>query len=68
MSTSDAKKNPPRPPSTSLLAFDTHRPAENSSFNRRLKFTVEAYNEEGTKIGEGLHERAVIDISRFSGE
>ncbi len=33
---------------------------------RRLKFTVEAYNEEGTKIGEGLHERAVIDISRFS--
>ena len=33
---------------------------------RRLKFTVEAYNEEGTKIGEGLHERAVIDINRFS--
>ncbi len=33
---------------------------------RRLTFTVEAYNEEGTKIGEGRHERAVIDISRFS--
>lgn len=33
---------------------------------RRLKFTVEVYNEDATKIGEGLHERAVIDISRFS--
>ncbi len=33
---------------------------------RRLKFTVEAYNEDATKIGEGLHERAVIDINRFS--
>lgn len=35
---------------------------------RRLKFTVEAHNEDGTKIGEGIHERAVIDISRFSGQ
>ncbi len=34
---------------------------------RRLKFTVEAYKEDGTKIGGGRHERAVIDISRFSG-
>ena len=35
---------------------------------RRLLFTVEAFNEDGTKIGEGKHERAVIDISRFSGQ
>ena len=35
---------------------------------RRLKFTVEAYNEDGTKIGEGLHERAVISIDRFAGK
>ena len=34
---------------------------------RRLTFAVEAYNEDATKIGEGRHERAVIDISRFSG-
>lgn len=35
---------------------------------RRLKFTVEAYNEDGTKIGEGIHERAVISIDRFAGK
>ncbi len=35
---------------------------------RRLKFTVEVHNEDGTRIGEGIHERAVIDISRFSGQ
>ena len=35
---------------------------------RRLLFTVEAFNEDGTKIGEGKHERAVIDISRFAGK
>ena len=35
---------------------------------RRLLFTVEAFNEDGTKIGEGRHERAVIDIGRFSGQ
>ena len=34
---------------------------------RRLKFTVEAYNEDGTKIGEGIHERAVISIDQFAG-
>ncbi len=33
---------------------------------RRLKFTVKAYNEDGTKIGEGTHERAVISIDRFA--
>ena len=34
---------------------------------RRDVFDVECWNEDGVKIGEGLHERAVIDISRFSG-
>ncbi len=35
---------------------------------RRLFFDVEAYNEDGTKIGEGIHERAVVSISRFAGK
>jgi len=35
---------------------------------RRLLFTVEAFNEDGTKIGDGSHERAVVDISRFAGQ
>jgi predicted thioesterase len=26
---------------------------------------VESYNETGTKIGEGVHERRVIDIEKF---
>ena len=33
---------------------------------RRLKFDVECWNEGGVKIGEGIHERAVIDIARFA--
>lgn len=32
---------------------------------RRLVFAVEAYNEK-EKIGEGTHERAVINIDRFT--
>ncbi len=32
---------------------------------RRLVFAVEAYNEK-EKIGEGTHERVVIDIERFT--
>ena len=35
---------------------------------RRLLFTVEAFNADGTKIGEGKHQRAVVDISRFAGK
>src|SRR5438067_106816 len=35
---------------------------------RRLSFTVEAFNEDGTKVGDGTHERAVVDISRFAGQ
>ncbi len=34
---------------------------------RRYLFEVEAFNEEGKKMGEGTHERAVIDMARFSG-
>ena len=34
---------------------------------RRCTFDVEVHNEDGTKIGEGEHERAVIDIARFAG-
>ena len=35
---------------------------------RRLLFAVEAFNEDGTKVGDGTHERAVVDISRFAGQ
>ena len=35
---------------------------------RRYVFDVECSNQDGVKIGEGLHERAVIDISRFAGQ
>jgi predicted thioesterase len=34
---------------------------------RRLLFDVEVTNEDGAKIGEGIHERALIDIKRFAG-
>jgi len=34
---------------------------------RRLLFTVEAFNEDGTKIGDGTHERAVVNIDKFAG-
>ena len=34
---------------------------------RKYTFDVECTNEDGVKIGEGIHERAVIDISRFAG-
>ena len=34
---------------------------------RRYLFDVECWNEGGIKIGEGIHERALIDIARFAG-
>ena len=34
---------------------------------RRYTFGVEVTNEDGVKIGEGIHERALIDIARFAG-
>jgi fluoroacetyl-CoA thioesterase len=33
---------------------------------RRYKFDVEVHSEDGVKIGEGIHERALIDIARFT--
>ena len=33
---------------------------------RGYTFDVEVTNEDGVKIGEGIHERALIDISRFA--
>ncbi len=33
---------------------------------RRYVFDVEVINEDGVKIGEGVHERALIDIDRFA--
>lgn len=32
----------------------------------RCVFDVEVRNEDGVRIGEGMHERALIDISRFT--
>jgi len=32
---------------------------------RRITFTVEAYNEK-EKIGEGTHERAIINVKKFT--
>lgn len=34
---------------------------------RRLRFEFVVDNEDGVKIGEGIHERALIDINRFAG-
>ena len=34
-------------------------------YGRRITFAVEAYNEK-EKIGEGTHERAIINIKKFS--
>ncbi len=33
--------------------------------DRRLRFRVDAYDEK-EKVGEGFHERAIIDIARFA--
>ena len=35
--------------------------------DRKVVFEVEAFNESGTKIGEGERERRVIEMSRFEG-
>jgi len=35
---------------------------------RRLSFTVQAHNEDGTLVGDGVHERALVDIARFTGK
>jgi fluoroacetyl-CoA thioesterase len=35
---------------------------------RRYLFDAECWNQDGVKIGEGAHERALIDISRFAAQ
>jgi predicted thioesterase len=35
---------------------------------RRYTFDVECWSEDGVKIGEGIHERAVIEIARFAAQ
>jgi fluoroacetyl-CoA thioesterase len=35
--------------------------------DRKVVFELDAYNATGAKIGEGEHERRVIDSSRFAG-
>ena len=35
---------------------------------RRYTFAVECWNEDGVKIGDGIHERAVIEVRRFAGQ
>ena len=36
--------------------------------DKKLKFSVSASNDQGVKIGEGTHRRAVIDMTHFSGK
>lgn len=43
----------------------TSRVALREVNGRRYVFDVEVHNEDGVKIGEGMHERAVINIDRF---
>ena len=35
--------------------------------DKKLRFSVSASNDQGVKIGEGTHRRAVIDMKRFAG-
>jgi predicted thioesterase len=35
---------------------------------RRYTFDIECWSEDGVKIGEGIHERAVIEIARFAAQ
>jgi fluoroacetyl-CoA thioesterase len=35
--------------------------------NEKLRFAVSAVNDQGTKIGEGSHRRAVINTQQFAG-
>jgi fluoroacetyl-CoA thioesterase len=35
--------------------------------DNKLRFRVSAVNDQGVKIGEGIHRRALIDIKQFAG-
>lgn len=58
----DVRHLAPTPVGKQVTAKVTLRAIE----GRRYRFDVECWNEDGVKIGEGLHERAVIEISRFA--
>ena len=34
---------------------------------RRFRFAIEVTNDQGVKIGEGIHRRALIDVKQFTG-
>jgi fluoroacetyl-CoA thioesterase len=60
----DVKHLAPTPIGMKVTVKGRVREAE----GRKVVFDVEAYNENGVKIGEGMHERRVIDMSRFGGK
>jgi fluoroacetyl-CoA thioesterase len=35
--------------------------------SKKLRFAVSAFNDQGIKIGEGTHRRALIEVDRFAG-
>jgi predicted thioesterase len=35
--------------------------------DKKLRFAVSAFNDQGIKIGEGTHRRAFIEVNRFAG-
>ena len=59
----DVKHMAPTPVGQSVTIKAEVREAD----GRKVIFDVEAYNQNGTKIGEGMHERRVIDMARFGG-
>jgi fluoroacetyl-CoA thioesterase len=60
----DVKHTAPTPIGMKVTIKSRVKEAE----GRKVVFEVEAYNQTGAKIGEGKHERRVIDMSRFAGK
>jgi fluoroacetyl-CoA thioesterase len=60
----DIKHSAPTPIGMKVTVKGRVKEAE----GRKVVFEVEVYNETGAKIGEGMHERRVIDMSRFAGK
>jgi fluoroacetyl-CoA thioesterase len=60
----DIKHSAPTPIGMKVTVKGRVKEAE----GRKVVFEVEVYNETGAKIGEGIHERRVIDMSRFAGK
>lgn len=60
----DVKHSAPTPIGMKVTVKGRVKEAE----GRKVVFEVEVYNETGAKIGEGMHERRVIDMSRFAGK